>query len=176
MDAADTAKVDPGDRYREYWAYLRHIETMRFHLASVLVAVTVGTLGFVAGRTDVEVFGRVAYGPVALLGLCMFIGSAQMFLVASKLRYGEYLAELRVLDPGTAIARVARTNVFGPFFWILVMNSLTQGTVALLLVFLATDFAGWALAILGWASLAAPWLFQARSRRAMQGGTQNDAK
>jgi hypothetical protein len=122
-------------RYREYWAYLRHVETLRFQLASVVVVAGGAVLGWVVtaaggrrGRVSLACALRanpaLGWG-VLLLGV--FVGAAGFFLIAHKRNYDRYYDWLGCLD---CHLREPGQEVFG---WLLGMLTVVEAGVAAVL-------------------------------------------
>jgi hypothetical protein len=142
------------DRYREYWAYLRHIETLRFHVGGLITVVASGILGFVyqGFRGPDSLQGGVKAGILAFLAVFVLI--AQGYLVSHKAAYNFYWNLIRCpLDPAIYEAKPPR-----PFDLLLALTSLVQAAV-LASAFLTLGLCAWkgAVAGIGAVFLAAPW-------------------
>ena len=92
----DPRVEDPATRYIQYWEYLRHIERLRFQLASVVVVVTVVALGFVSDPNNVRHDDNRKW---VLVGLAAFVFAALMYLVQHKASYRKYFNLVNALDP-----------------------------------------------------------------------------
>jgi hypothetical protein len=121
-----TGGVTDQDRYREYWAYLRHIESLRFQVATVVSVAVGGALGVVLSKRNTA--GRLdAWALAVVLGLELFILLAGLYLVGHKNNYSWYFRQVRELDP-ESLACKPRFEVFG---WLLGMLALVQAALAL---------------------------------------------
>ena len=120
------------DRYSEYWAYLRHIETLRFTMAGLIATVASGLLAVVHLAPDEDI--DAALGVSALIFLALFIAVAAVFLVAHKRSYTHYFEQLKRIDPN-----VADFGKRGPFEALLVLLTLPQGAI----IFSAFAFESW---------------------------------
>lgn len=119
------AEINEERRYEQYWAYLRHVEMIRFQMAGLLVVVAGGGLGFVHGN------GRS--GPLAagiLSFLAAFALGAQGFLVAHRRSYRHYFRQLKdnLEDPGLFDASGMKWRD-DPFGWLLALTLLLQVAV-----------------------------------------------
>jgi len=87
--------MEPESYYREYWAYLRHAESLRFQLVGVVTAVGAAVIGVgVSGGTRVTLLSLLI-----LLALGLFIGFVGCYLVAHKKSYDRYAGFMRDLEP-----------------------------------------------------------------------------
>ena len=147
----DPRVEDPATRYIQYWEYLRHIERLRFQLASVVVVVTVVALGFVSDPNNVRHDDNRKW---VLVGLAAFVFAALMYLVQHKASYRKYFNLVNALDPEDLI------NVKGlrdPFLWLLTLVSVLEVATVVILV----DGFGRNWALLGVVFLSIPWLYYA---------------
>lgn len=146
------------DRYKEYWGYLRHIETLRFTMGGLIVTVVsalLAVLHLAPGGGTVE-----HVGPWALIFLALFVGMAAWFLVAHNKSYAHYFKQLRSMDD-----RIKDFGKRGPFEALLALVTLLQFAV----VGSAFSFdwlAGWEsvlVVVIGVLALLVPWLYHQRT-------------
>jgi hypothetical protein len=90
-------EITTQDRYKEYWAYLRHVETLRFAMGSLILTAVSALLAAVYLAPE----GGVAEDlrPQILIFLSLFVGIASWFLVSHKRSYDHYFKMVRRLDP-----------------------------------------------------------------------------
>jgi len=147
----DRERVSAADRYREYWAYLRHIETLRFALVGVIVTVASAILAAV----NLSPWGQKSPDfTLWVLGfLAVFVGVATWFLVAHKKSYDAYFCKLE--NMGEDLEDFGKR---GPFEVLLVLVSLSQ--LAIIGSALTVDSLGSCLVmIVATVSLLLPWAY-----------------
>ena len=114
---ATEKEIDDSDRYTEYWAYLRHIESTR--LALVGAVITAAAVAVAIGSTQ-------RWTLWAILFVNPLIG---FFLVFHKRSYNHYQDELREMDPG-----MRTSDDFSAFEVLLILTTLVQVFVTIGLV------------------------------------------
>ncbi len=109
-------RVADEDRYREYWAYIRHAESLRFQLVGVLTAVGGAGVALVTA-TKVSVGPEKAFW--ILIGYGLLVGFAGLYLLAHKASYDRYAALMREQEP----QRNRRRDgwLWDAFTWLLAM-------------------------------------------------------
>ena len=147
------------NRYREYWAYLRHIETLRFTLGALIVTV-VGVVVAVGGLAPL---GKEAEGlaPWVLVFLSLFLCVAAVFIVSHKKYYDMYSKMLDHMDPELRRQREALGNWAEPFVWLLLLVTLPQ----LAIICSAFTLGSWpwlqrfVVALFGYVGMLVPWFY-----------------
>jgi hypothetical protein len=149
MDGTDNG-IESKDRYREYWAYIRHIENLRFTMGGLVVTVTGAVLGAFA-FSHLRPSHRAL--PWALGFLSLFLGVAASFLVCHNKSYKHYFDKLNDMEEDGKLPNFGKG---GPFAVLLVLMSLPQ----LVIIGWAPAFhlyRAWWLVTVGALALVAPW-------------------
>ncbi len=112
-------EVTTKERHKEYWAYLRHVETLRFAMGSLILTAVSALLAAVYLAPE----GGVAEDlrPQILIFLSLFVGIASWFLVSHKRSYDYYFNKLKEMD-----GRPADFGTRGPFEALLALVTLPQ--------------------------------------------------
>jgi len=133
--APDDLSISDRDRHAEYWAYLRHIETVRFQMAAVVSAVVGGALAALIGAAPWNEDGGLdpTLGVTIVIGLELFTAFAGLYLIGHEANYAWYHTRLKAMDP--VLGDKPKAEVFG---WLLAMLVLAQ----IALVVTAVEFAG----------------------------------
>ena len=127
--------ISDHDRHAEYWAYLRHIETVRFQMAAVVSIVVGGALTALIGAAPWDENGGLdpTLGLAIVIGLELFTASAGFYLIGHKANYTWYHTQLEAMD------QVLKDKPeFEVFPWLLAMLVLVQAG----LMVTAVEFAG----------------------------------
>ena len=94
--AARIVAVKATIRYPEYWAYIRHAESLRFHVVGVLTAV--GAAGVaLATATEIQIGRKESLW--ILIGYGLLVGFAGFYLLAHKASYDRYVRLVREHEP-----------------------------------------------------------------------------
>ncbi len=127
--------VTDKDRHAEYWAYLRHIETVRFQMAAVVSAVVGGALAALIGAAPWTENGGLdpTFGLAIVIGLELFTAFTAFYLIGHKANYAWYHTRLKEIDQ--VLKHKPKAEVFG---WLLAMLALVQFA----LMVTAVEFAG----------------------------------
>ncbi|MCB2224340.1 MAG: hypothetical protein KQH83_09240 [Actinobacteria bacterium] len=133
----DTGGVSDSDRYRELWAYLRHIEVTRFQMTTVVSLSVAGVLGALYGGGAWTDSGglTVEQGTAIVVALEWFVGFAALYLVAHKKNYSWYLDRLVELDRSTFEkmpkegTEPSMKDSMEVFAWMLMMLTLLQAAL-----------------------------------------------
>lgn len=163
--------ADPSDeaRYREYWAYIRHVETVRFTLGGLILTAASAILAVVLLRPD---DGRFAADvePWAFLFLATFVGVSAWFMVEHKASYNHYFDQLREMDSGLRLDP-GEWRVWwwaGPFEIFLLLITLIQVAIVLGAAFGFPEWSLWqriGTPVVGIAFVAGTWGRQLGLRR-----------
>jgi hypothetical protein len=116
-DISHDGAVTPAHRYAEYWAYVRHIESIRFQAGTILSVVAGGLLAVV--WRDHAVLGGLERWTLFLL--LVFVLVVEGFLVVQKRSYDRYVDALKEL--GGPLPRPSRLE---PFLWLLLLLVLVE--------------------------------------------------
>jgi len=165
---SDRERVSAADRYREYWAYLRHIETLRFTLVGVIVTVANAILVAV----NLNPWGQNSPDfTLWVLGfLAVFVGVATSFLVAHKKSYQAYFDELKDMDEG--LQDFGRR---GTFEVLLVLVSLSQFAIVGSALTVDSSGSSWVM-VVATGSLLVPWAYHLSGDRRTGGYDQTSKK
>ena len=143
------------DRYREYWAYLRHVETLRFTMGALLVTVASALIAVVYLAPPEDIAGDIV--PWILAFLSIFVGVSAWFLVAHKKSYTVYFSLLKKMDPN-----LVDLQRHGAFEALLVLVTRPQ-VVIVASAFLLSSWAIWQTTILLYMvfvpATLAPWIY-----------------
>ncbi len=121
-------EISSADHYREYWAYLRHLESTRFSVVAVMVT---GTGIVIALYRDSLSPASLGWGVAFVSGL---FALTALFLTRQKKSYEHYFGILK--ENG---AEPPSFGVLGPFPAVLLLLAWPQ--VAMLLLAISGD--GW---------------------------------
>jgi hypothetical protein len=150
-------EITTDDRYKEYWAYLRHAETLRFAMGSLIVTVASALLAGVYVAPENGFVGDQR--PWILVFLALFVGVAACFLVAHKRSYTHYFDELKEMD-----GRLVDFGKRGPFEALLALVTLPQLAIFFSAFAFPSRWEWVVVAAIGIVSAVLPWAYHLRGR------------